>query len=560
MKFVGKLILSLLLLLLLLVVVCYFLLQTRWGAEWASRRISDDTAYHLSVAKIEHNFSDPSLLILRNVSFGHDGQPAVMVAKTVNLGLTAALFSQPLRFNSIELRDGTLDAANMPGNMAWPLQADRLQLANMAVNTPRLAMRASALNGGIIPWRPAPGRIAGDNASFQMSAESVTVSGLTATHALIQGRISDKQLIVNNFGADLARGSVTGSAQRDAAGNWRVPALRLNDIRLQTDKPLADFLAPLRNLPSIYFSRVDMTDARLQGPDWAVTDLDLLVKDLTLRNGDWQSEGGSLALNADSFINGQLTLNDPILNLDFSPQGVADARFSSRWVNGLIRAQGSWQRQTRQLTLDELVLAGLEYTLPENWRDRWMERLPAWLDSVQVKKLSGSRNLLIDVNPSWPFQLTALDINGSDLQLVRQRQWGIWQGSLNLNAAEATFNRTDIRHPSLALQADAAQINVTEMSAFVDKGMLEGQAMLDQTPARRLSLTLNGRAVPADVLKNWGWPAPPVAGPATLQLKLNARLAADTPLKNSADGTLSINAAERAVQQTMTQGAVTTQP
>ena len=191
-----------------------------------------------------------------------------------------------------------------------------------------------------------------------MSAESITVDGLTATNALIQGRISDKQLFVNNFGADVARGSVTGSAQRDSAGNWHVPALRMNDIRLQTDKSLADFLAPLRNLPSVHFSRVDMTDARLQGPDWAVTDLDLLVKELTLRQGDWQSEEGSLALNADSFINGQLTLNDPILNLDFSPQGVADARFSSRWVNGLIRAQGSWQRQTKRLTLDELVLAG----------------------------------------------------------------------------------------------------------------------------------------------------------------------------------------------------------
>ena len=51
--------------------------------------------------------------------------------------------------------------------------------------------------------------------------------------------------------------------------------------------------------------------------------------------------------------------------------------------------------------------------------------------------------------------------------------------------------------------------------------------------------------MPADVLQNWGWPAPPLSGPATLQLKLNARLAADTPLKGSANGTLTINAAER---------------
>ncbi|GLR08899.1 AsmA family protein [Mixta theicola] len=560
MKLVGKLTLSLLLLLLLTLVAIYLLLQTRWGAEWASRRISDDTAWHLSVSKIEHNFSSPGLLALRNVSFGHDGQPAVMVAKTVNLGLTLSLFSDALHFTRIELQDGTLNVANMPTNMAWPLQADRLQLRNMTLNSPRQTINTLALNGGVIPWQPRAGNILGDNASFQASANSVTLHGLEVTNALVQGRISDRQLVINNFGADLARGSVTGSAQRDAQGKWEVSALRLNDIRLQTDKSLSAFLQPLRSLPSVHFSRVDMTGARLQGPDWAVTDLDLLLKNLTLSNGDWQSNDGSLALNADSFINGQLTLNDPILNLDFSPQGIADARFSSRWVNGLIRAQGNWQRQTKQLTLDELVLAGLEYTLPENWRDRWMATLPAWLDGVLVKKLSGNRNLIIDVNPQYPLQITALDISGSDLLLARHRQWGIWQGALNLNAAEATFNRTDIRHPSLTLNADAEQIAVTEMSAFADKGMLEGLATLDQTPARNLSLTLNGRSVPADVLQNWGWPAPPLTGQATLQLKLNASLAAAMPLKNSANGTLTLTSDGKTLQQSMVQGEVSNHP
>lgn len=558
MKFVGKLILSLLVLLLLIVVVLYILLQTRWGAEWASRRISDDTAYHLSVAKIEHNFSDPSLLILHNLTFGHDGKPAVIVAKSVKLGLSLSVFNQPRHFARIELQDGTLNAANMPANLAWPLQADRLQLRNISVKSSRLAMEATTLNGGVIPWLPRPGNILGNNASFQLSADSVAFNGLNASNALIQGRVSDKQLIINNFGADLARGSVTGSAQRDMQGNWNVSALRLNDIRLQTDKSLNDFLQPLRNLPSVHFSRVDMTDARLQGPDWAVTDLDLLLKNLTLRRGEWQSDDGSLALNADNFINGQLTLNDPILNLDFSPQGVADARFSSRWVNGLIRAQGSWERQSRQLTLDELVLAGLEYTLPENWRDRWMATLPDWLDSVKVKKLSGNRNLIIDINPQFPFQITALDTNGSDLLLARNHQWGIWQGTLNLNAAEATFNRTDLRHPSLALNANSNQINVTEMSAFAEKGLLEGTATLDQTPARNLALTLNGQAVPPDVLQNWGWPAVTLTGQSSLQLKLNARLAAGTPLKQSANGTLTLSSDGQTLQQTMTHGEIST--
>ncbi|MBP2169069.1 hypothetical protein J2125_002261 [Erwinia toletana] len=554
MKFIGKFFLTLLLLLLSVLVVIYVLLQTRWGADWTSRWISDRTDYHLSVAKVDHDFSWPSHLILNDVTFGHDGQPAVLVAKRVDLGFALTQFSNPLHFDSVELSEGTLNVSD--SSVAWPLQARRLQLTDMVVESPHSVLPISArrVHGGVMPWQPGVGNVLGNNASFQLSAGSMTINGVPGDNVLLQGRIDNQRLVFSNVGADLARGSMTGNAERDARGNWRIANLRLNDIRLQSSQSLSDFLQPILSLPSVQLDRVDITDARLQGPDWAVTDLDLSLKDLTLHNGDWESNGGSLSMNASSFINGQLELNDPIANMDFSPQGINISQFSSRWVNGLVRTKGQWQRSDKRLTLDELVIAGLEYTLPANWRDRWMQQLPQWLDSVAVTRFSANRNLVIDINPTFPFQLTSLDGNGSNLLMARNHQWGIWSGSLSLNAAEATFNRTDLRHPSLALSADDNQIKVTEMSAFAGQGMVESLATVSQQPARTLSLTLNGRAVATDLLHNWGWPAVPLSGSSNMQLKLDASLAADKPLRQSASGTLSVNTNDQNVQQHMVNG------
>ncbi|MFS2225322.1 AsmA family protein [Pantoea sp. B65] len=554
MKFIGKFFLTLLLLILLVLVVMYVLLQTSWGADWTSRWISDRTDYHLSVAKVEHDFSSPSHLILSDVTFGHDGQPAVLVAKRVDLGFTLAQFSDPLQFDSVELSGGALNVSD--SSVAWPLQARRLQLSDMAIDSPHsvLPISAQRVNGGVMPWQPGVGNVLGNNASFQLSASTMVLNGVPGSNVLLQGRIDNQRLVFSNVGADLARGSMTGNAERDAQGNWRIANLRLNDVRLQSAQSLTDFLQPLLNLPSVQFERVDVTDARLQGPDWAVTDLDLSLKDLTLRNGDWESNGGSLSMNASSFINGQLELNDPIVNMDFTPEGINISQFSSRWVNGLIRTKGQWLRSNKRLTLDELVVAGLEYTLPTNWRDRWMQQLPGWLDSVAVTRFAANRNLVIDINPAFPFQMTALDGNGSNLLMARDHQWGIWAGALNFNAAEATFNRTDLRHPSLALTADSNQINVTEMSAFAGEGMLESLATVSQQPARALSLTLNGRGVATGLLHNWGWPAVPLPGTGSLQLKLDASLAAATPLRQSASGTLSVNANDQSVQQHLVNG------
>jgi hypothetical protein len=142
---------------------------------------------------------------------------------------------------------------------------------------------------------------------------------------------------LSTIGADVARGTLTGTAKRSADGSWQVDNLQLNEIRLQSDKSLADFFAPLTTLPSLQIGRLDVTDARLQGPDWAVAGLDLNLRNLTLSRGDWQSQDGTLSMNASEFIYGSLHFLDPILNAEFSPQGIALRQFTSRWEGGMVR-------------------------------------------------------------------------------------------------------------------------------------------------------------------------------------------------------------------------------
>ena len=559
MKSVGKMLLSLLVLLLALIILLYLLLQTRWGASWLSRTLSQHSSYQLVFSKLEHNFSAPSHLILRDVSFGHKTRPAILVAKSVDLGLSAAQFSQPLRFATILLNNGTLRVTDKTS--ALPFSADRLQLKDMAIDSFHnpLPLTAQRVSGGIVPWRPEAENFIGSDASFQFSAGALTFKETPVSNVLIQGRINKQQLIVSNLGADVARGSVTASAQRDAQGNWQVDALRLNDLRLQSSKTLVDFLQPLLTLPAVHFGRVDVTNARLEGQNWAVTDLNLALKNITLRDGDWASDDGSLSMNASSFVDDTLQFNDPIVNMTLSPQGVALTQLSSRWVNGLVRASGNWTRSDKKLTLDEVAVGGLEYTLPQSWRAFWLTRLPEWLHSVAVTKLSLSHNLIIDIDPAFPFQMTSLDGTGSNLLLARDREWGIWNGSLNFNAAEATFNRVDLRHPSIAITADSNSINVTEMSAFPRSGMIEGLATVSQQPQRALSLSLYGREAPLNLLQDWGWPAVPLEGNGELTLKMQASLAKDAPLKPSVSGTLSAVAGDRSLQQNVQAGELTSQ-
>ncbi|EBH0960263.1 AsmA family protein [Salmonella enterica] len=557
MKLIGRLLLYVLIACLVVIFGFYFLLQTRWGADHVSNWVSENSGYHLTFDVMDHRFSAPSHLLLENVTFGRDGQPATLVAKTVDIGLSIRQLTAPLHVDTILLQDGTLNISVQTA--PFPFEADRLQLRNMALNSPGSEWRLSAqrVNGGVMPWRPEAGRVLGNKAQIQLSAGSLTLNDVPATNVLIEGSIDHNQVMLNTVGADMARGALTGVARRNADGSWVVENLRLNDIRLQSDKSLSEFFAPLTTVPSLQIGRLEVTDSSLQGPDWAVTDLDLSLRNLTLRKEDWQSQEGKLSMNASEFIYGSLHLLDPILNAEFSPQGVALRQFTTRWEGGMVRTSGAWLRESKALILDDTAIAGLEYTLPENWKQLWMKPLPDWLNSLTLKKFSASRNLVIDIDPAFPWQITALDGYGANLELVQYHQWGVWSGNATLNAAAATFNRVDVRRPSLSLTANASTVNISDLSAFTGKGILEATASVSQLPQRQTQISLNGRGVPMDVLQQWGWPALPIAGDGNIQLTASGNIQADAPLKPTVNGQLhAVNAQKQQITQTMQAGVV----
>lgn len=557
MKLIGKVLLYIAIVLLLAIVACYFLVQTRWGATQVGKWVSSNTEYHLAFDAADHRFSSPSHLLLKNVNFGRKGQSATLEAKSVDIGFSSRQFTDPLHADTILLQDGTLNLS--PATAPLPLKADRLLLSDMAFNSPATGWDLSAqrVTGGITPWEPVAGNVMGRKAQIQFSAGSMTLNGVPVSNVLIQGSIDNSDVTLNTIGADMARGSLTGTARRTADGGWIVDSLRLNDIRLQSDKSLTDFFTPLTTLPSLQIGRLDVTDARLQGPDWAVTDLDLSARGLTLTKGDWQSEDGRLSMNASEFIFGSLHLFDPIFNAEFSPQGIALRQFTSRWEGGMVRTSGNWLRDGKTLVLDDTALAGLEYTLPTNWKQLWMDRLPGWLNSVTLKRFSASRNLVIDIDPAFPWQITALDGYGANLQLARDRQWGVWGGSAKLNAAAATFNRVDVRRPSLALAADRSTVNISELSAFTGQGLLEGTATVSQGPERQVNVNLNGRGIPLSILQQWGWPALPLSGGGNIQLTATGRVNAEAPLKPTVNGELKVlDVMKQQITQTMRNGEI----
>lgn len=537
MKCIVKLAAWLMITIAAVIVAIFIMLQTQWGTAQLTKWINSRSGYQLTVDNIIYRLSSPTHLVLKNVTFGRKDQAPGVTAQTIDIGLSSRHLFHP---RMVLLQNGTLRLAS--DALPEKLQADRLQLSSMALHIPAgsLALSAEHVNGSVTPWHPTPGRILGTTSQFQMSAGALSLGHLPATNVLVQGRVDGDKLTLSTIGADVAQGSLTGSVQRNASGDWEVDRLQLGDIRLQSDKTPSAFLSPLTYLPSLDIKRLDITDARLQGTDWAVTDLNVSLRGIAFIQGNWQSQAGKLLMNASEVVAGPVHLIDPGVNANFSRQGIKIRQFRSRWESGLVRVSGQWLRDSQQLLLDDVTLVGLEYTLPGNWKALWMKTLPAWLKNLIVSRVSVSRCLLIDIDPAFPFQLTSLQGTGNNMQLVNEQQWGIWAGKAAFDAVSATFNKVDVSNPSIVFDATPSAITIGELSAFPEKGLLEATATISQQPDRQITLNLNGWEIPVAILQKWGWPNVPLKGEGNLQLTATGNMHASMPLKSSVNAKLHV--------------------
>ncbi len=127
--------------------------------------------------------------MLENVTFGRDGQPATLVAKSVDIALSSRQLTEPRQVHTILLENGTL---NLTGQTApLPLKARIvLQLRDMAFNSPNSEWKLSAQRVEIAAWfrgHQKPVKCWVRKAQIQFSAGSLSLNDVPATNVLIEG-------------------------------------------------------------------------------------------------------------------------------------------------------------------------------------------------------------------------------------------------------------------------------------------------------------------------------------------------------------------------------------
>ena len=518
--FIKRLILAALLLPLIVIPALYFTIQTKQGAAWISHWLSNsNNHYQISVDEIIHSFATPLQLEVKHLRVKRNGNELINVESAI------ATFNPNLLDNSnwlgyLQLQNGSVYIKNS-SLATLPLSSDWLLLKeiDLTVNTAKGNVNFQGVNAGISPWTP--NDTVNYDSIFRLSALKFSMNPYTGEHLLILGRMKKGSFIIDAFGADLPHGDITGQFFKIKKGPWVINNLYLNHFRWQGSESLSDVYQWFSDLPPIEIKQLNVINASLEGNEWAFNDANLSLKNIKWQNGNWlaESEDSNAKFSAESTVFRELHIDDPIVKLKLNNRDIEIQQIIARWQGGLIRADGSWQNN--ELNLDNIIISGIEYTLPANWRSLLRYQFPEWLQTLNINHLTSNRNVIVDVNDSFPFQLTLLDINGNNLHLIDHNRFNLWQGELSAYAHNATFNKVDLRYPAMTLRGDREQIDFAKVSAFINDGLIDGHLTVSQADNQNFSLKLTGYNVPVDLLNHWGWQASPMKGDGNIEFKLS---------------------------------------
>lgn len=507
MRWLTKLIIALLLLFLLAVIFTYAGLQTRWGASYASHFLSKFTDFDIDVGIMGHEFSNAGEFVFQDVKIASRNQDMTLDAKQIVVDVNWRNLFSGTAIRRFVITQGNLAATTSETSTPIPLSANILQFenSNIQLNQAENRLQVSGFTGGITPWQPTTNHPFGYG-DFRFTTKQLDINELPLKNVAITGKLQENFTEFTDASGYLNNGYITGSGKALADGSITINSLAMDKVGWQNSIPFDSLREAIESQRTILLKNVALTNVDLQGKDWAISGLNTEIDHINWVRGSWSSPKSHINFTVNQLVIKDQQVDTLIGDLNIQGDNLNIEKLSGYYYKGVFSLNGVWQRNDQTLTLNDAKLAGILYTLPENWLQFFSQPSPNWLSGLTIKQFTLSQSLLMNIDSRFPFELTALSGNIENVSLIKQKQWGIWSGKASFNADSGTVNQVMIRRPYMDLRQSGQASAAASLTASTDKGVVKVGLLVKQSPKKvPFLLRASGTNVDLSVLNQWGW-------------------------------------------------------
>jgi hypothetical protein len=342
--------------------------------------------------------------------------------------------------------------------------------------------------------------------TIQFSADQLYWQGEALNHLLIDGDfLPDNNSTIYGLSFNWQGGSFTGQAEQSADG-WSLVNATIDSLHLDADQSQTLLtLVQQVNHQFAHVSRINSLD--ILSSSFTVGDTELSNVDLSAEQLHWpfalhDQHEGSLSLNADSIRIMDQRLLEPTLQLHFTKDGWQLDNLTTEYREGQVQARGAFTPHSAHLT--ELNISGVKWFAETEADTHFLQPLLQPLQQLTIEQLEIKYSQFIQLakQPNW--QLSGFSAEGKQLELIRDKQAGLWNGQLSLRANNASFATVLTEQPLLRMQSHNGKWQLIQAILPLENGLIEvwGQYDFRQT-SQPWQLEVSADGLPFSLLASW---------------------------------------------------------
>ena len=459
------------------VLTLYVVMQSQYAPKAVNLIIDKLTPY--SVIASEVQYSAPFQLQLRDVEIEHLDQVVTLPKLTVWLS-QFPWQNDKLSFDSILIEGATIDLSQLNSELFSGVTLHQLALKHVDISGPKWSARDVNLQIEQPIWSSSQQTLPyGD---IQLSAEQLYMQGEALDKLLVDMRYRAQDSTIFGSSFNWRGASFSGQAEQYAKG-WSLVNVTIDSLSLPESEQIEQLITTLGNLslPISHINSLDILNSSFNYAHWRLERLDASLENLTLEGSLWQQNDGYLSFDAESISDQHIQLFSPRARLALTPQQVAIEEFDADFKQGRVQLQGIIS--PTQIALKQLKIAGIK------WLEQTEQLLPALKENtdrlnhltIEQLKVENAQFIQVEKLPYW--QVSGLNIDGSQLTLIQDNKFGLLDGNLEVSANAASIDKLIATQAHLKAHADNNLLTLDRAFVPLEQGYIEASGRWDRRSA-----------------------------------------------------------------------------
>lgn len=502
MRKLFAIIIGLLCLAIIAMVASYAALHTKYAADVVNGALKLAYQDKVQVRSVQYSYQDPSHLQLNGVLIKPQATKPTLIEQ-MDIWLHPSLWQQ----NKLQIDNLIIDGLALQDG--WPeihlsqyLHINQITLAHLDFAHDAWVGRDVSLQ--IKHPQKRDSRLFPFYGEIRLSAEQLYWQGEALNNVFFDGDITPTHTTFYDLRFHWRQGQFAAQAtKKQSEQEWQVPHATISGLRLQQ----ADFesisqtsLDGFKAL-AMRIHDLDLRQSSIDTPRFTANNIQLTASNLELPFQLWQQQDASIFVTAEDMgLFGQ-AINAPALDLSLQKNRATIHDISLEMLQGNLHLQGTVTPSS--LMLNQLNINNMKwFPTPETKHLVWhyLDKL----DDIEAQMLTLNNLQFIDLTTTPPLQTTGLSIEGDQVQLKRDKHWGLWKGKLSLSASSATYDSVNSKNPLLTMHSEQGHFWLDKLFVPLDNGLVKGTgdiAFAQTSQPWKLNLEASG--IPLRFFSRW---------------------------------------------------------